>query len=84
MMWDADVGDDEWQAKCSVVMLRDPDGRVVARSIDKGKELWSLETPADMRWDNNEKKGVEGGCWKDSISLVLYADSRILIYGGEG
>ena len=84
MMWDADVGDDEWQAKCSVVMLRDPNGRVAARSIDKGKELWSLETPADMRWDNNEKKGVEGGCWKDSISLVLYADSRILIYGGEG
>mgnify|MGYP000843602597 FL=1 len=84
MMWDADIGDDEWQAKCGVVMLRGSDGRVTARSIDHGNELWGLETPADMRWDNHEKKGVEGGCWKDSISLVLYSDSRILIYGGEG
>ena len=65
-------------------MLRGSDGRVAARSIDHGNELWGLETPADMRWDNHEKKGVEGGCWKDSISLVLYSDSRILIYGGEG
>ncbi len=81
MMWDADIGGEEWRAKCGVVVLRGADGRVAARSVDKGEELWSLEAPADMRWDNNEKKGVEGGCWKDSISLVLYSESRVLIYG---
>jgi len=56
MMWGADIGGEEWRAKCGVVMLRGADGRVAARSVDKGEELWSLEAPADMRWDNKSMR----------------------------
>jgi len=88
IMWKADIGDSEWELKDddSVVMTRDSRGRVTAKSIDEGKDLWSLDIPEEMRWES----GVEGtyelvegtaGTRNRGISLVFSSDSRVLIYG---
>jgi len=51
IVWSADIGGDEWKVRGGAVMTRDSDGRVTARSIDRGEELWVLDTPGEMRWE---------------------------------
>ena len=79
IVWSADIGDDEWKVRGGAVMTRDSDGRVTARSIDRGEELWVLDTPGEMRWERGS--GEPRGSMDDSPLVVLSTDSRALIYG---
>lgn len=79
IVWSADIGDDEWEARGGAVMTRDSDGRVTARSIDSGRRLWDLDTPGEMHWEENS--GEPRGSMDDSPLVVLSTDSRALIYG---
>lgn len=79
IVWSADIGGDEWKVRGGAVMTRDSDGRVTARSIDRGEELWVLDTPGEMRWERGS--GEPRGSMDDSPLVVLSTDSRALIYG---
>lgn len=82
IVWSADIGDDEWEARGGAVMTRDSDGRVTARSIDSGRRLWDLDTPGEMHWEENS--GEPRGSVDSNPVLILTADSRILMYGHRG
>ena len=82
IVWSADIGDDEWKVRGGAVMTRDSDGRVTARSVDRGKELWVLDTPGEMRWERGS--GEPRGSVDDSPLVVLSTDSRALISTGTG